>query len=91
MVEFSGKAIADLEQISRWIALENPRVALEKATMLADACELLDQFPGMGRVYFEPVRHFTKELWVILYRQTRTGVYVYRVFDSRQDWRAQLI
>jgi plasmid stabilization system protein ParE len=32
LVEFSGKAIADLEQISRWIALENPRVALEKAT-----------------------------------------------------------
>jgi plasmid stabilization system protein ParE len=77
--------------ISRWIASDNPRVALEKATMLADACELLDSFPNMGSVYLEPIRHFTKELWVIIYRPTRVGVYIHRVFDSRQDWRAQLI
>jgi plasmid stabilization system protein ParE len=91
VVEFSDKAIADLEQIRLWISLDNPRVAMEKAEMLAHTCELLDQFPTIGGLYVDPVRYFSKEIWVIIYRPTQASVYIYRVFDSRRDWRAQLI
>jgi len=42
VVEFSDQAFADLQAIERWIAKDNPRVAREKAVMLAATCELLD-------------------------------------------------
>ncbi len=90
MLEFSDKAIADLAQISIRIAADNPGVAIKKAAMLAATCELLDAFPGLGALFVAPYRIFTKELWVILYRPTASGVYISRVFDSRQDWRSQL-
>jgi len=91
VVEFSAKAIADLEQISDWIAADNPRLAAKKAAMIADTCELLDTFRDMGTAYVGPSRYFIKDLWVIVYRPTERGVYIYRVFDSRQDWASQNI
>jgi plasmid stabilization system protein ParE len=90
LVEFSEDAIADLTAIRDWIAADNPKIAAEKSALIAATCELLDSFPGIGAVYADPLRHFTKELWIIFYRPTETGVYIYRIFDSRQDWRAQL-
>jgi plasmid stabilization system protein ParE len=91
MVDYSEQAIADLETIRSRIALDNSRIATQKSAMLLGTCQLLDSFPDIGAVYSDPIRQFTKELWVILYRPTETGVYIYRVFDSRQDWRSLLL
>ncbi len=90
MVEFSNEAIADLSAIRDRIAVYDPQIAAKTSAALAESFEVLDEFPRIGTLYADPLRYFGKDLWVIAYRPTETGVYVYRVFDSRQNWRGQL-
>jgi len=87
---FSDEALSDLRQIRRWLALENPRMAADKSAMLVRTCEMVGRFPGMRTLYSGQFRRFTKEVWIILYSRIDTGVFIHRVFDSRQDWRAQI-
>ncbi len=89
MVEFSDDAIADLTIIRLTIAEDSPDRATEKAEEIIALCQLLDAYPGMGRVYAGLQRQFNKRPWVILYRPAETGVYIHRIFDGRQDWGRQ--
>jgi toxin ParE1/3/4 len=47
---FDDRAIADIENIYRWIAQDSPTAARAVAERLFSSIELLSSFPFMGRV-----------------------------------------
>ena len=90
MVQFSEEATADLENIYETIAVYNPALAQEKIDGIQKVCALIDtrQTMGMAVSGTENGRRFSTPPWIIYYRPGPTGIFVYRVFHSRQDWRA---
>jgi len=72
-VEYSARALADIDRLFDFLAAENPNAAVASATAIVDAVGILERHPYIGR----PVRGRTREL-VISYG--RTGyVALYRV------------
>ena len=47
-VEFSTKAVEDLEGILDFISRDNPNAATRFVAMLKERCKILSQFPEMG-------------------------------------------
>ncbi len=89
MIQFSLDSIDDLETIRATIAGYNRALADKKIAMLDEAFTLLQEYPGAGRVYSGPYRVFPKERWIIIYRPVKDGVFISRVFDSSQNWKAR--
>jgi plasmid stabilization system protein ParE len=48
---FSPQAIADLQTVVRFIAKENPEIALRVGNALIDRVAILQNFPLIGAVY----------------------------------------
>ncbi len=88
---YTDETLADLRAILEWIAEDSPQRAAQKGAMIDDTCRLLDTMPKLGRVFSGEIRVFPKESWLILYEPAKTGVIILRIFDSRQDWRSQLV
>ncbi len=90
MLQFSDDAIADLTNIRETIAQDSPARALEKIEDIIKTCKYLETHPGLGRVHRGNIRRFSKRPWLIIYAPSAGGIWIYRVFDSRQDWAARL-
>jgi plasmid stabilization system protein ParE len=84
--KYTDDAIEDLKGIRADIALYSPQLAAEKAALLDDTCNLLDQWKGMGSLFSGPLHKFVEDVWVIIYEPTAEGVLIHRVFNSRENW-----
>lgn len=67
---FSPQAIADLEAVARFIALENPSVAQRVGQKLIDKIDILENFPLIGSQYTKRpgVRFLVSRPYIIFYR-----------------------
>lgn len=65
---WSGRSLADLEEIVTYIARESPAVARSFSAKLVDAVNVLAEFPTIGRVVPEYGNETMRE---ILYRNYR--------------------
>jgi plasmid stabilization system protein ParE len=64
-VTYSARALADLDRLVDFLAVENPNAAVAAATVIVDAVTILERHPHIGR----PVRGRLREL-VISYGRT---------------------
>lgn len=53
-VRYSPRALAQLEEIHKYIAEYNPRAAAAVVARIQDLCEKLGEFPGMGAATDHP-------------------------------------
>jgi toxin ParE1/3/4 len=53
-VRYSLRALAQLEDIHRYIAQHNPRAARNVIARIEELCERLGEFPGMGHISDQP-------------------------------------
>ena len=67
---FSPQAIADLEAAVRFIAKENPDVAVRFGNSLIDRVAILENFPFLGSAYQKcpGVRKLVSRPYIIFYR-----------------------
>ena len=82
------QAESDLTEIVAYIAGDNPAAALRLSKKLDTKCELLAEFPGLGRLYERRwVRLFPVGNYLIIYRETSEGIEVLRYIHGRRDLR----
>ena len=67
-VVWSAPAVADLEAIWDYVALDSPQNARDLVRRLLDAVAHLEHFPAMGRAVPEDPRGTGRELVVVSYR-----------------------
>ena len=89
MLKFSDEAIADLRAIREYIAEEDPKQAALVAEDIIRVCGLLESYPDISRLGVEPG---TREMnaatsWVVVYEKTEAGLFILRVWHSRQSRR----
>jgi addiction module RelE/StbE family toxin len=67
---FSPQAIADLESAARFIAKENPDVAIRAGNALIDRVAILENFPLLGAPYLKrpDTRKLVSRPYIIFYR-----------------------
>ena len=67
---FSPQAIADLEEVVRYIAEENPDAAVRVGNALIDRVAILENFPLLGSLYPKRpgVRKLVLRPYIIFYR-----------------------
>jgi toxin ParE1/3/4 len=92
---FSPKAARDLEEISSYIAADNPEAAERVRRMILNTADLLAQHPEIGRrIRKATVRHLQIRWFVvpkfrnylIFYQPFQEAIVVVRVLHSAQDW-----
>ncbi len=91
-VMWSEGAIADLESIVGYIAMEDPDSALRILDLLRARAAALESMPRRGRVVPELQRHgigIYRELveppWRILFRTGQETVWILAVIDGRRN------
>jgi toxin ParE1/3/4 len=86
---FTPQAKADLQEINRYIAQDNPDAARRLMVQIKEQCKILADFPEMGRLWEElnpPLRSFPMENYLIFYRPSaRSGIEVIGVVSGYQD------
>ena len=67
---FSPQAVADLEEVVRHIAKDDPATAIRLGNELIDRVEILENFPLLGAAYPKPpgVRKLVSRPYLIFYR-----------------------
>jgi toxin ParE1/3/4 len=67
---FSQQAIADLEELVRYIAADDPAVAIRIGNDLIDRVEILENFPLIGAPYSKRpgMRKLISKPYIIFYR-----------------------
>ena len=91
-VIWSPSAERDLEDIILYIAEENPINAQSNFEKIQSVTNNLESCPNKGRIVPElkafgitSYQQIISSPWRILYRQSKTTVYVMAVIDSRRD------
>lgn len=91
---FASEALADMEQIRRYISvnLKNKPAAKRVINMIAHNCEQLECQPFLG-MSLDPrigqhtdLRYLICESWLAFYRIQEDTVQVVRVIDGRTDY-----
>jgi toxin ParE1/3/4 len=88
---YSGKALADLEIIMRYIAIDNPRAARRWVAAIETKCEGLRSFPEIGVErpdVAKGLRIFPFRRSVIAYRILPGRIRIVRVLHGGQDYAA---
>lgn len=78
----------DLEEISNYIASDNPVAAIRFLDLLAERFNLLAEMPGIGRQrekFGEGVRSIAEGDYVIVYRTKEDRVEILRVLHDARD------
>jgi plasmid stabilization system protein ParE len=86
-VDWSPKALRDLIDIYRAIAVENPQAALEQAEHIIKRAEALSGQPRLGKASHWRGRRMlvlTRYPYSIYYRTSRRAVQVVRVVHQRR-------
>ena len=75
---FSPQAIADLEEVVRYIAMDDPITAVRIGNVLIDRVEILEKFPLLGAPYPKRpgVRKLVSRPYLIFYRFREQGNFV---------------
>lgn len=93
-VALTPEALADLKEIGRWIARDNPRRARSFVKDLTDASMSLDRQPRRFPLVFPsgepPIRKRTHQGYLIFYRVEPDTVQVIRIVQGSRDWAAVL-
>jgi toxin ParE1/3/4 len=88
-VVFTPEAEDDLEEITRYIALDNPPAALRWLDEMEGVCRLLFEQPGIGqRMHtkrFGEVRRHTTGSYLIYYQPIADGIVILRVLHGARD------
>ena len=83
-------AAEDLERICERIERDNPEAARRVARTIYEGCELLREFPKMGRasVRMKGRREllFAPLPYIVVYQVTEHSVEISRTFHGAQDW-----
>jgi toxin ParE1/3/4 len=86
---FTPQAKADLQEINRYIAQDNPDAARRLLVQIKEQCKTLADFPEMGRLWEElnpPLRSFPVGNYLIFYRPSaRSGIEVISVVSGYRD------
>ena len=77
-LNYSARALADLEGLTDFLIESNPAVAAETLELIQEAVELLARHPLIGR----PVEHPLRELVI---SRGRTGYVALYSFEEDQD------
>jgi toxin ParE1/3/4 len=92
---FSPKAARDLDEISGYIAADNPEAAERVRRIILNTADLLAQHPELGRrIRKASARHLQIRWFVvpkfrnylIFYQPFQETVVVVRVLHAAQDW-----
>ena len=86
----SAEAKRDLESIHDYIAEDNPAAALRVVVRIKETCELLAQFPLIGRIRPElgkSIRSFPVKSHLLLYRLGKGEIEIARVYHMKRDLR----
>ncbi len=92
-LEFKPSALADLADISTYIARDNPRRGLSFVAEIKEACRVWAENPlaGRGRSDLrEGIRSFPHGNYVVYYLPLPDGVMIVRVLHSSRDHRRLL-
>lgn len=94
-VALTRDALADLKEIGRWIAQDNPRRARSFVKDLSDASMALGRqprrFPVVLQAGRSPVRKRAHHGYLIFYRIETETVQVVRIVHGSRDWAAMLL
>jgi len=94
-VVFNPAAVRDLDDITQFIANDNPRASIEVRCAILDTADLIGRFPLIG---FQPafrskrhvgVRFLTVKKYrnyLVFYRESESEVEILRVLNSAQDY-----
>ncbi|MBF0547727.1 MAG: type II toxin-antitoxin system RelE/ParE family toxin [Candidatus Riflebacteria bacterium] len=92
LIEWTETAALDLDEIIRFIAIDNPRTARQILKKIKTEVSQLNLFPFRGRVVPEfeiQGLMFFRELiiapWRIMYRVSKNRVFILSVIDSRRN------
>ena len=89
---FSRKAHADLLEISRYIAKDNPQAADDVIEEIEKTCQTCAEMPGIGKrpeyidngaVQVIPTAKYKD--YLVFYTTTETGIYILRVLHGARD------
>lgn len=91
-LEFSAYAEANLEEITDWIAQDNPRRAVSFAAELRDACEGLLSYPSAFPVVagFPDVRRRLHGAYLIFYRLRDDTLLILAILHGATDYESTL-
>jgi toxin ParE1/3/4 len=90
-LEFDEDAINDLEEITRYIGVEQgrPAAAEKMVGRIRDKCELLATQPGMGEPrpdLLEGIRLYPVRPYIIFFYPLRDGIRVLRILHGARDY-----
>jgi plasmid stabilization system protein ParE len=87
-VFWTPRALADLIAISRFIALDNPRVARQFAAKLKRRAESLRRLPNRGRIVPElgraDIRELVEENYRIAYRVKKSTLEILMITEGHR-------
>ena len=94
-VKYSAYAISCLENIADYISnkLLNPKVASKTIRIIKEKCDLLEEFPLLGRSLGEidelfcNYRYLVVEKYIVVYRMKENAVYIGLITDSRREYK----
>jgi toxin ParE1/3/4 len=87
----TGQAKKDLGEINDFIAEDNPQAANRFLDTFERKCQMLAQFPEMGRCWddiISPLRSFPLGKYLIFYRLSEEGAEIIRVLSGYRDFEA---
>jgi toxin ParE1/3/4 len=92
---FSPRAARDLDEISGYIAADNPEAAERVRRVILNTADLLAQHPELGRRTRKAAARHLKIRWfvvpkfrnyLIFYQPFQESIVVVRVLHAAQDW-----
>ena len=78
VVEFSARALADIDRLAEFLLEEHPREAARTAALIIDAVDMLREHPLIGR----PAEHDLRELVI---SRGHTGYLALYAWDEAAD------
>lgn len=84
----SSQADADIYEIARYIAEDNPTAAYRWIDRIDERADLLAEMPGMGRVRDDlmiSLRSYRVGNYLIFYRRIAEGIELVRVVHGSRD------
>lgn len=94
-VKYSAYAISCLENIADYISnkLLNPKAASKAIRTIKEKCDLLEDFPLLGKSLGEidelfcNYRYLVVEKYIVIYKLKEDIVYIGLIVDSRREYK----
>jgi plasmid stabilization system protein ParE len=92
---FSPKAARDLDEISDYIAADNPEAAQRVRRLILNTADFLAQHPGLGRRIRQAAARHQQIRWfvvpkfhdyLVFYQPFQDSIMVVRILHAARDW-----